>query len=122
MTPQAAPRPCSYPGCPALVRDGSRCERHRQQERKQYDRDRARDPLHTFYSSQAWRAARRQQLAQEPLCRMCKAEGRIKVAVIADHITPIAKGGDPFGELQSLCWSHHSAKSIAEGSRYGSAR
>jgi hypothetical protein len=31
---------------------------------------------------------REHQLAVEPLCRMCQAEGRTTAANIADHITP----------------------------------
>jgi 5-methylcytosine-specific restriction enzyme A len=116
--PSSPVRECTHPGCHVLVSKG-KCSVHAKSERRQYDANRAHDPRHTFYSSKRWRAARAQQLAAEPLCRTCQAEGRIKAATIADHITPIAQGGDPFGELQSLCWSCHSRKSVKEGSRYG---
>jgi 5-methylcytosine-specific restriction enzyme A len=119
MSPFAPAHPCSFPGCGALVRNGSRCERHRKQEQRQYDRGRAKDPAHTFYSSQRWRAARARQLMDEPLCCECRKLGKYVPATVADHIVPIRMGGDPFGALQSLCASHHSSKSVREGSRYG---
>ena len=41
--------------------------------------------------------------------------------VMVDHIVPIRFGGRSLDmdNLQSLCWSCHSAKSIKEGSRFG---
>jgi 5-methylcytosine-specific restriction endonuclease McrA len=40
---------------------------------------------------------------------------------MVDHIVPIRFGGRSLDmdNLQSLCWSCHSAKSIKEGSRFG---
>ena len=40
---------------------------------------------------------------------------------MVDHIQPIKQGGQALDmdNLQSLCWSCHSAKSIKEGSRFG---
>lgn len=69
-----------------------------------------------FYDLQAWRRARREHLAQEPLCRMCRAQGITKPGHHVDHITPISKGGDPFDSdnLQSLCAEHHSLKTARD--------
>ncbi len=121
MSPFAPRRPCSHPGCPELTSDGSRCEKHLKQERQEYDRRRAKDPAHTFYTSTAWREARARQLRREPLCRECQQSGRVTVATVVDHITPLAQGGERYdlANLQSLCGPCHSAKSIREGSRYG---
>jgi 5-methylcytosine-specific restriction protein A len=65
-----------------------------------------------WYKAKAWRALRLQQLRTEPLCRMCRAEGRVTAANVVDHITP-HKGDhglfhDP-ANLQSLCAPHHDA-------------
>lgn len=51
-------------------------------------------------------------LAQEPLCRLCKANGRVREAKIADHIMPIAKGGaiHELSNLQPVCADCHDAK------------
>lgn len=40
---------------------------------------------------------------------------------MVDHIQPIRFGGAALDmeNLQSLCWSCHSAKSVKEGSRFG---
>jgi hypothetical protein len=45
---------------------------------------------------------------------MCLAKGKVEPATIADHIVP-HKGQEQlfwFGELQSLCASHHSTKTM----------
>jgi hypothetical protein len=56
------------------------------------------------------------QLAEEPLCRMCVAQGRITKATVADHVERHNGDADKFwfGDLQSLCDEHHSATKQAE--------
>jgi 5-methylcytosine-specific restriction protein A len=50
-------------------------------------------------------------LAQEPLCRTCKAQGDTTPATDVDHILSLDKGGtNAMSNLQSLCHAHHSAK------------
>lgn len=51
-------------------------------------------------------------LAREPLCRPCRAKGRVTEATIADHITPIAKGGAIYdlSNMQPVCAPCHDAK------------
>jgi 5-methylcytosine-specific restriction protein A len=64
-----------------------------------------------WYGTARWKRIARQQMRREPLCRMCREEGRTTAATVADHIVP--HRGDPFkfwsGKLQSLCYSHHNA-------------
>ena len=61
------------------------------------------------------RLMRDQQLAKEPLCRLCKEQGIVRYATQVDHVIPRAQGGtDDESNLQSLCGPHHSAKSRAE--------
>ena len=53
-------------------------------------------------------ALRRARLEAEPLCRMCKAEGITRAAVVPDHIKPLAKGGEDVDEnIRCLCADHH---------------
>jgi 5-methylcytosine-specific restriction endonuclease McrA len=44
---------------------------------------------------------REQLLHEEPLCRMCKAQGRITPASIDDHIVPFSNGGAAY-EISKL--------------------
>jgi 5-methylcytosine-specific restriction protein A len=67
--------------------------------------------MNRFYDLSVWKKARRIQLADEPLCRLCTAAGRTVRATDVDHIIPIALGGaelDP-DNFRSLCRSCHSA-------------
>lgn len=68
------------------------------------------------------RAIRRQVLAEEPICRMCDAEGFVTATTIADHIVPKAEGGRTVrSNYQGLCKAHHDEKTAAEARR-GAAR
>ena len=68
------------------------------------------------YNTARWRRIRKAQLLAEPLCRMCKAHGRMTPATVCDHVEP--HRGDPTlfwnGPFQSLCdkepWRCHSAR------------
>lgn len=49
------------------------------------------------------------QLKREPLCRRCADQGHSRLATVADHIVPLARGGaerDP-SNLRSLCRPCH---------------
>jgi 5-methylcytosine-specific restriction protein A len=51
---------------------------------------------------------RAQRLAAEPLCRDCKAEDKVTLAVVPDHIKPLAMGGtDTDDNIRCLCAEHH---------------
>jgi len=67
-----------------------------------------------FYTSFKWRQTRAQYLAAHPLCIICLAIGMKTPAVDLDHIRPIRRGGSPYdpANLQSLCKTHHSQKTI----------
>ncbi len=62
------------------------------------------------------RRLRAELLQREPLCRVCKAQGRVTLATIADHITPFSKGGaaHDIANLQPICAEHHVDKSNAD--------
>jgi 5-methylcytosine-specific restriction protein A len=56
--------------------------------------------------------------AREPLCRLCKAHGRVTAATIRDHIKPLAEGGtDADSNIQPLCLDCSDAKTAAESAR-----
>lgn len=65
---------------------------------------------HKLYGLKQWTAARRAQLSRQPLCELCKQQGRIVPATVVNHIKP-HKGdwqlfSDP-GNLQSVCQPCH---------------
>lgn len=63
----------------------------------------------------SWRKLRAHVMQGEPLCRICKADGRITAATEVDHITPKSRGGtDDPTNLQPLCHACHRAKTIAD--------
>jgi 5-methylcytosine-specific restriction protein A len=52
---------------------------------------------------------------REPLCRTCKAAGRVTLATEVDHIIPLFKGGpDTEDNLQPLCFECHKIKTATE--------
>lgn len=71
-----------------------------------------------IYAHRRWRNLRQAHLEKEPLCRMCHAKGRVRLATIVDHIDPhkgdMVKFYNP-RNLQSLCkWHHDSVKQAME--------
>ena len=65
-----------------------------------------------FYHSVQWRRLRNWHINQHPLCVMCRESDRATIADVVDHIDEIRDGGAPLdaNNLQSLCHSHHNAK------------
>jgi len=64
---------------------------------------------------QALRAALFQR---EPLCRVCRAEGRTTIATIRDHITPLAEGDEDIERnIQPLCADCSRGKTQRESAR-----
>ena len=118
--PYSPKKPCRHPGCPELTHD-TFCDKHRREDNRIYNQYK-RDVLSkTFYKTSQWLKIRKTKLQQSPICEECKKNGTIVVGKIVDHIVPIKQGGEPYDmdNLQTLCWSCHSRKSIQEGSRFG---
>ena len=62
-----------------------------------------------LYGSRHWRRLAKAQVAKEPLCRFCEAQGLVVPAKVADHVHKHDGDRQAFfcSELQSLCWSCH---------------
>ena len=116
-------KPCRRSGCAELVRGGGYCPKHQikadQVRRSVQPERRESAAYHNLYYSRRWRMLRAEQLIAEPFCRECGRRGIRTRAEDIDHIKP-HKGNkrlffDP-SNLQSLCHSCHSRKTIAERS------
>ena len=118
--PHKPKHPCGYPGCPNLTNDRF-CDVHKKKVDSTYNKYERDNFSRTFYNSPRWRELRKRKLSISPLCEECKKNGTFVKATMVDHITPIKQGGEAFdiNNLQSLCWSCHSRKSVQEGSRFG---
>jgi len=73
----------------------------------------AHPPWNSWYGRTAWLKRHKYQLAIEPFCRICTAQGRLGiVATEVDHVEP--HGGDwmkfRLGAVQSLCSDCHKRK------------
>jgi 5-methylcytosine-specific restriction protein A len=90
-------------------------ERWKAYEAVRPERDRA------IYRSEAWRKVRLFVLGTEPLCRECRAAGRVTPATEVDHIRAVKEGGAPFDveNLQPLCLACHSRKTMQENIQAG---
>lgn len=119
--PRKAKRPCSHRGCPALVDTGAgsrgycptHAAQHQQQRNQRIDANRG-TAAQRGYDAR-WRRIRGMQLSSSPLCVHCQANGHTTPANEVDHITPLANGGThAFSNLQSLCKSCHSKKTVAQ--------
>ena len=75
-----------------------------------YDRHRrVESPTRALYGTARWQRVRAHQLAAEPLCRLCLAEGHVTPALVCDHVAPHRGDVQRFwaGPFQSLCKPHH---------------
>lgn len=110
-----AVKPCRYPGCPELTRDGW-CDKHRPAPRK-HKRGQSL-AYHSWYAKPIWtKRLRPDQLMREPFCRVCLAKGIRTPATVVDHVVPFRGDWTLFADPhnhQSLCKYHHDQKTARE--------
>lgn len=107
-------RPCRKPGCGQLTRDGW-CPAHKP---KEAPRSGAAQTYRRWYSLPVWTDdLRPSQLLREPFCRACAQRGIRTAATDVDHVVDHKGDWAKFTDrenLQSLCHSCHSRKTMAE--------
>jgi 5-methylcytosine-specific restriction protein A len=120
MSPMRPARPCRVPQCPHVQTDATPCPVHGAPQVMRWSTDRRTDIKRLRGRPNQ---ERRQQLfARTPLCVACTTQGRVSAATVADHIIPLAGGGqDVAANLQGLCEAHHREKTQSESAR-GHAR
>lgn len=73
------------------------------------------------YCRVRWRRFRRAHLSANPVCVECERQGRTTLAEHVDHIRPVTGPDDPAffddANVQSLCASCHSRKTLRESRR-----
>lgn len=92
-------RPCSAPGCGALVERG-RCPAHAKQASRNQNAGRITSPTGRY--GRGWPGIRRRVLAECPACQACGAR-----ATLVHHIVEWPAGGHDRENLASLCAACH---------------
>ena len=107
--PRRPKTPCPTPGCPELVH-GRYCEKHQRARQAQCDKDRPNSTARGYGGR--WRLLRVMYLRAHPFCM---ANACQEQANHVDHIIPKSAGGsDAWDNLQGLCHSCHSKKTLRE--------
>ena len=111
--------PCAAPGCKRACRSRY-CAEHEDLQAKvdknQWVNAPRNKPRNPIYSTARWKRLRKSVLARNP---ECQADDCDRLAVHVDHIVPMSDGGAAFetNNLQALCRSCHSRKTIMENNR-----
>ena len=106
-------RPCRHPGCTELTREGY-CPAHRP---VQVERSEEAKSWHRLYATGGWQDLRSEQLLRQPWCEDCARRGIRTRATDVDHVRDHKGDRALFfdsGNLQSLCHSCHSRKTLRE--------
>lgn len=108
-------RPCRHPGCCVLV-PGGYCAAHKPKDSTR--RSEESKSWRWMYLTPEWpNDLRPEQLLREPFCRECAQRGIRTRATDVDHVEPHNGDWSKFTDrsnLQSLCHSCHSRKTMAE--------
>ena len=115
--PYKPKKPCARPGCPNLTH-GRYCDDHAKEDMRNYNRH-ERDPSTNKLYGRDWKKIRAAFLSANPLCEMCKDNGKFAPAIIAHHKIKLTNGGtNAKDNLASLCESCHSRLHAEQGDRW----
>ena len=116
--PYKAKKPCARPGCRNLTSDRY-CEEHAKQEAKRYNQY-DRDPASNKRYGRSWARIRAAFLQANPLCVLCKKDGRLTPATMVHHKVKLTDGGtNDWNNLQALCHEWHSRLHGQQGDYFG---
>lgn len=102
-------RPCTYPGCTNFAKHG-RCEKHKKQADKLYDKFREDEPWRQWIHSVRYRVAISIYKAANPFCERCLMEGKEEPVYIVHHRVPHKGNWELFwsdSNWESICTKHH---------------
>jgi 5-methylcytosine-specific restriction protein A len=112
--PYKPKKPCAHRGCRELT-SGRYCEAHGKQAAKDYNQHK-RDPESNKRYGRNWKQIRAAFLASNPLCVLCREDGRLTPADTVHHKRRLSDGGTHDREnLQALCSKCHSRLHAEEG-------
>ena len=109
-------KPCRKPGCPDLTRDkDGYCNRHKgygieRISRQKQALDKARGTSRQRGYSTQWDKVRAVKVMSDPICEMCREQGRTTATALVHHIIPVSARPDlllVMDNLQSLCVRCH---------------
>jgi 5-methylcytosine-specific restriction protein A len=112
--PYKAKKPCAFRGCRELT-SKHYCEKHAKLEVKRYNHQ-DRDPDSNKRYGRAWKKIKNAFLSANPLCVICKAEGRLIPATVAHHKVKVTEGGtNDWDNMEALCNECHSRLHSKQG-------
>jgi len=115
--PYKAQKPCSYNGCTKLTKERY-CEEHKKQEAKHYNQF-DRDPESNKRYGRRWKNIRASFLSANPLCEICRKEGKLISAIVVHHKKSLNDGGThDLENLQALCTYCHEKIHNGQGQRW----
>lgn len=129
--PQRPKTICNHPGCGRLI-DGNEtyCAPHLRikptidkQARAEADARRGSAAARGY--GYKWQQARSGYLNKHPLCRICDAQGRLRIATVVDHV--VAHNGDQTlfwnsSNWQPLCKACHDRKTAKHDGGFGNSQ
>lgn len=110
--PAMPPRPCTQPRCRSLAIEDGRCADHK---REPWASNKGRSRHERGYGND-WEKQRKAALERDTfLCQQCIRLGIVRRATQVDHIIPKSQGGsNSSGNLESICDSCHTSKTVLE--------
>jgi len=108
---------CQRAGCPALIREGTRCEKHRKSEM----RERNEQEHRLIYKTARWKRLRMMKLRDASFCELAdlcvQRTGHPAVATVVDHIKSTAEFPElayDWDNLRSCCKPCHDARTARD--------